>query len=144
MAAILRIVRNSFWVAFFNLMAVVMAAAAIFIGWRSFDLTVNGGRTEGVVIELVGSDTYSPIFEYEVDGRTYSFESMNSSSPPAFDVGEEVEIFYDKDDPSRAEVNKFLDLWLVPLMLGPASLILGLVINIVYFYKLRRGEEFMT
>ena len=36
------------------------------------------------------------------DGRTVTFESNNSSSPPAYDIGEKVTVIYPTDKPEKA------------------------------------------
>lgn len=46
-------------------------------------------------------DAVHPVFEYEYEGRKYSVQSSYGSSPPAYEVGERVQIFIDPDDPQR-------------------------------------------
>jgi hypothetical protein len=130
---------------FFNLFWVAMLAGAIWYGYGSYTLTANGGTVTGTVIENVaidGSDgvTYSPLIEYEVDGQTYVYDGENSSSPPAYQVGETVTLRYDRENPARARINNLWELWLVPALLCPAALVLALVINLGAFFAWRRGQ----
>lgn len=45
------------------------------------------------------SITYRPVFSYTYNGKDYRAESGTSSDPPAFQVGEEVELKIDPDNP---------------------------------------------
>lgn len=45
------------------------------------------------------SITYRPVFSYTYNGKDYRAESGTSSDPPAFKVGEEVELKIDPDNP---------------------------------------------
>lgn len=46
------------------------------------------------------SVTYRPVFIYNYNGKDYREESMTSSYPPAFKVGEEVMLKIDPNDPT--------------------------------------------
>jgi hypothetical protein len=130
---------------FFNLVWVAMLAGAVWYGYGSYTLTVNGGVVLGTVIEnrpVEDSEgvTYSPVIDYQVNGETYTYEGENSSSPPAYEVGESVSLRYDRQDPTRARINNLWELWLVPALLCPAALVLALVINVGAFLAWRRGQ----
>ena len=71
--------------------------------------------TDGTVIQMIlnpadpsdddSSDTWTPVFWYEVSGRTYEHRYSVSSSPPQYEVGEAVTIRYDPNDPNRYVVD---------------------------------------
>lgn len=74
------------------------------------------------VIEREGSDhdsTFYPVFVFE-DSRGQAQEIYSSSGqyPPAYRVGDKVEVLYQPDDPKHAKINGFLELWIWPVMLG--------------------------
>jgi hypothetical protein len=130
-----------------NLFVVAMAAGAAWFGWRGYTLSSNGETTMAHVVSLTESDdgeggccVYSPVFEYTVNGRGYSFESMNASYPPAYQVGDETEIIYNVDDPSDAAVNSFSELWLVATLLGAATVVVAVLLNWFALGRMRRGE----
>lgn len=130
-----------------NLFVVAMAAGAGWFGWRGYTLSSNGETTTARVVSLTESSdgeggccVYSPVFEYSVNGRSYSFESMNASYPPAYRVGDETEIIYNVDNPSDAAVNSFGELWLVATILGAATVVVAVVLNWFAIGKIRRGE----
>ncbi len=134
------------WIVF-NLMWVVMLGFAAWYGYGSYTLTTSGGTVVGTVIEnrvVSGEDgnSYKPVIEYEVDGETYTFESLNSSDPPTYRVGQEVTLRYNVDKPGEARINNLFELWLMPAILGPAALLVALVVNGGYFLAWRRGTLF--
>ena len=49
--------------------------------------------------------TYSPIVRFVTQaGQSITYSSKFSSSPPAYDVGEQVTIFYKPDNPQKATI----------------------------------------
>lgn len=144
------IVGNAASLAFLNLFVVAMAAGTAWFGWRGYTLSTNGETTMAQVISMTESDdgeggccVYSPVFGYTVNGRSYSFESLNASYPPAYKVGDEEEIIYNVDDPSDAAVNSFGELWLVATLLGSATIVMAVVLNWMGIAKIRRGEPIL-
>jgi hypothetical protein len=130
---------------FFNLFWVAMLAGAIWYGYGSYTLTVNGATVTGTVVENIAVDgqdgvTYSPLIEYEVDGQRYTYEGETSSDPPAYRLGEIVTLRYDRENPARARINSVWELWLVPALLCPAALLLAVLINVGFFRAWRRGQ----
>jgi hypothetical protein len=127
----------------------VMAGVAYDYGEESWSLRRDGSSIGGVVVALkesADSDgvTYAPIIKYVVEGQTHTFESDNSSSPPAYEVGERVVLLYDSADPSQARIDSWWELWLMPVMLGGAGLILAVVINamiVVSFLRSRAARN---
>ena len=55
----------------------------------------------------------APVIEYEWKGTQKQHESNTYSSPPAYELGEEVELFVNLEDPNQASVNTFTDRWLL-------------------------------
>jgi hypothetical protein len=124
-----------------------MAAGTIWFGWRGFQLTSDGSKTQGTVVHMEESTdgdgaccVYSPVVEYQAAGRTYTFDSMNASDPPRFKVGDQVNIVYSNADPSNAEIDSWFDLWLVPSLLCPATILVAVLLNWLAISKIRKGE----
>ncbi len=65
-----------------------------------------------------GSTMYTPIYEYTYYGNKKTFQSSVSSSSRDFDIGEEVEILVDPDDPDEIIVNTFWDRYFAVVILG--------------------------
>jgi hypothetical protein len=138
---------GAFQLALLNLFVIAMAAGTIWFGWRGYTLTTNGAEAVGTVVEMTeeedgegGCCVYSPVIEFQANGRTYSFESRNASDPPSYQVGQQVEVIYKRGDPSDAAINSFAELWLVAAILCPATLLVGVVLNFIGFKKLMAGE----
>jgi len=50
--------------------------------------------------------SYKPVVSFEIqDGKSISYTSTYSSSPPAYDVGEAVTVFYSPENPENAIID---------------------------------------
>ena len=58
--------------------------------------------------------------------------SSTSSSPPAYEVNEKVEVLYLAEQPEEAKLNGFFSLWGIPLVLGIIG-IMDLLMSVVFF-----------
>ena len=120
---------------FIVLSLLFMVAAVVWwiCDWRFVN---SASRAEGVVVKLVESRdsdsgaTYRPVFAFRDSNQvTHEIQSSVGSSPPAFRVGDEVEVLYSKDDPDNAAIDRFMFLWFFPVtfgIIGAVQLILGL------------------
>lgn len=123
-------------------------AYAGYISWR---LEQEGVTTTGTVVRLEESDSaeggccvYSPVIEFTAnDDRTYTFEGDTASDPPAYDVGEEVNVLYDPNDPDTAQINKWTERWLFPMIIIPAMILAAIVVNIVMIRAIWRNDVVM-
>jgi hypothetical protein len=76
-------------------------------------------KTIGTVVKMRevpptdnSGETYAPVIEYtDAGGRKFVYESKNSSDPPAYVVGEKVNIRYDKSDPEDVFIDTFWGKW---------------------------------
>ena len=105
-------------------LGLLAGAIALAVNTRAFIATAK--HAPGTVTELVpkrdkddGSVTYTPVVMFEAaSGASVSFTSSFSSSPPAYDVGEKVDVLYSPDNPNEARINGFGSLWLGPIIMG--------------------------
>lgn len=126
-----------------NLLWIGLALGAYYYGRTSWQLTREGGTVTGSVVGLKESAatqdsgvTYTPIISYEVDGRPYTFTSNVSSDPPAYRVGESVDVLYELHNPSRARVDSWGELWMLPVILGASAVIVAVIVNTVFLVAL--------
>ena len=93
----------------------VSAAVGIVIGQSNWSFASNALETEGTVIRMVatGKRGTLPIVRYEVDGKSFEFQSSVSSSPPRHAVGDKVTILYHADEPHKGTIRSFMDQWLI-------------------------------
>lgn len=129
-----------------NLMFLGFFGWGVYAAYTAYRLETNGAVTEGIVIQMDasttdGSTTYSPIIEFQANGQTYSFDGNVSSNPPQYQVGDKVNVRYDKDDPSTAQIDKWSERWLMPVILIPTMCIAGLIVNIVLFLSWRKNRS---
>ncbi len=76
-------------------------------------------KTTGTVVEMRevpetenSGVTYAPVIKFSDEkGREFRHSSSHSSDPPAYKIGERVELFYDKGDPESAFINSFWGKW---------------------------------
>ena len=115
----------------------------------AYRLETTGIVVPGIVIGLDesntdGSSTYSPVVEFTANGQTYTFESDNASSPPAYQVGETVNVRYDPADPNTAQIDKLTERWLMPIILIPSMLCGSIVLTFFMVRAWRRGDDVIT
>lgn len=142
------LLRNIGFLLLANLLVIAMAAGTIWLGWRGYELSTRGESAIGRVVEMEESTdgegsccVYSPVIEFNANGRPVRFEGGNASDPPAYRVGQEVEVLYLPDNPSRAAINSFYELWMVSAILAPTTLILFVVLNWLVIARMRNGQD---
>ncbi|GAB4581641.1 MAG: hypothetical protein Fur0022_43900 [Anaerolineales bacterium] len=109
-------------VIFMNLIFLAILIGGGYIAYNNYQLRTTGASTIGTVIRLDESSddsgtAYSPVFQYQVNGQTYEFESQNATNPPTHRVGDQDTIYYDPTNPEKAQVDSFFDMWLAPSLL---------------------------
>lgn len=81
-------------------------------------------HTQGTVIRMVthedseGGHGHIPVVQYRVDTQTYEIEGTVSSSPPAYHVGETVNILYQPQKPDAGQIDSFIEQGFLPLIFG--------------------------
>lgn len=95
-------------------MGLLAVAGVVYFNTSKF---VAGARTaQGTVVALKSG---APEVRFRAqDGREIQFTSSVSSKPPAYSIGETVEVLYRPGLPEEAEVNAFMSLWLGVIILG--------------------------
>ncbi len=104
---------------FFGIVGLGMLAGAIWIGVSNQELVNNGILVTATVVD----DPYQPTFEYELYGQKYEYYSSTSTDPPAYSLGEKVEMYVNPTDAQDVLVNTFSDRWLGITILGFMGLI---------------------
>lgn len=135
------------WILFANLFFAGFCLWGAYAGYISWKLDKEGETTVGRIVRLEESDSsdgsccvYSPVIEFEANGQTYSFEGDNASYPPAYDVGEQVNVIYHPNDPDTAQINKWTERWLFPIIIIPAMILTALVVNFILIRSFWRND----
>lgn len=137
------IVRNVFG---FIAMSMLLTALGIFI-WRTNQLS-DYQQTEGTVVSLERARSMSvrnrnngsyPVVRFELEGRSYQFVGGLATSPPAFDIGEKVPVYYSPANPADAIVGSFWQLWFLPILFGSMGTFFMLPVLLMRFAARRNG-----
>jgi uncharacterized protein DUF3592 len=118
--------------------AIILAVVGIWYALASWGFYSKGVKVQGTVVRLAESSdsdgvAYSPVYSYTVDGQQYEYESVNSSNPPSYSVGDIVTLLYD-----QACQNSFWELWLLPVILCPVAVFM-MVLSIGIPFLVHRG-----
>lgn len=113
----------------FGTLGLVFLAVAVLISYREYQFGKTAEHVSGKVIELnsyesrdkdTGNITimYKPVVAYLFEGKSYTYRSNTATSPPSHDVGEEVDLLINPEEPENPEINSFIDRWLVSIIFG--------------------------
>ncbi len=126
----------------------LLAAFAVFLGWRGYRLSTEGEVVTAVVVRWVEEDTSAyftdiyPVVEFQVNGETYSVRSQNNyrwwNKYTRFPLGGEVEMRYDPASPETAEINSWIDLWGESIILALLTIVCAVGVNVYLFMLWRR------
>lgn len=135
------------WIIFGNLFLAGFCLWGVYAAYTSWILQNKGIMTTGNVVRLEESNSseggccvYSPVVEFNANGQTYSFEGDTASDPPAYDVGEMVNVIYDPSDPDTAQINKWSERWLFPIIIIPAMIFTAAILNFFMIRAWLHGE----
>jgi hypothetical protein len=127
------------------LMGLVVGSMATFSSetWDNLGIKVvkDPVVTTGTVIDINKKDIYrAPFVSFKAqNGKTYRFLSQFDRNVDLFDlkVGQKIEIVYDKNDPGKAQENRF---W---ARYGPRAIpaIFGGVIFLIGLFVFTRGRK---
>ncbi len=110
---------------------------------QMIELRNNSQKTTGTVTKLVSKPTDSwskaPVIEFvSVSGQTYSFRSNVYSRPPAYEIGESVDVLYDSNNLNNsAKVDSFISnkgVSLILFIIGGVLIFIG--VTFIYTFHL--------
>jgi len=107
----------------FQIISLILLGLALYFFIDDYELVSNG---EQVIATVVDSPS-KPVFEYEVNGEIFTFESSVTSTPPSYYLGEEVAIYVDPNQPNEILIDTFTDRWLAITILGSMGTIFLLI-----------------
>jgi hypothetical protein len=90
-----------------------------------------------------GDITFAPVFDFKAeDGKNYTVESNSYSSPPGFEVGQEVTVFYSPALPTDAKINTFWQLRSFEIVFGLLGPFFVVATFVSRWFSLRRERKF--
>ncbi|MGE5775690.1 MAG: DUF3592 domain-containing protein [Chloroflexota bacterium] len=135
------------WAVFANLFFAAFCLWGAYAAYTGWQLQTKGMTTDGTVVKLNeqsdsdgGCCTYVPVVDFEVDQQVYTFEGDTASYPPAYKVGEQVDVRYDPTNPNTGQIDSLFERWAFPVIIIPAMILTALILNIVMFRAWQRGE----
>ncbi len=135
--------KNNFFGIFFAIFAAVgtLFCAIGFFSW-SADQTIkrNGIKTTGTVVSFSSSSKggRAPVISFMTQsGESRTYYSSTYSSPPSYDEGENVTLWYLPNDPDEVVLSG-LDSWLLPGIFGGIGLIFGAIGYGGFIWRWRR------
>ncbi len=132
---------------FLNALVLIFLGIGGWYGYRSWTLVQSGGTVTGTVVDIDESTdddgtSYAPVVEYTVAGERYRMTGTYTNPSP-YDLGDKVNLRYDRADPAIARLDSFTDLWLLPAIFIPLGLLFGLIYNFYvlfqWFRRIRSG-----
>jgi len=118
--------------ALFCLVGLCLLVPAIWIGYQSWGFLHAAKSAPGNVIALDWSNDSNtsgarPVVSYELRGEPYQIAGTAWSNPPAYAVGDYVQVLYPPDQPRAARIYSWFDFWFTPVLLGGVGLVFALV-----------------
>lgn len=118
----------------FGGIGVLLLVLGVYFGYRSYSFIQRAVKAEGRVVELVRSmshnsedntdyEVWSPVVEYQYQGKTHRFKSPIASSQPDYEVGDPMPLLVDPDRPGTAEEDSFFGHWFVAVLLSGMGII---------------------
>jgi hypothetical protein len=140
--AIYKVYQGCGWL-LINLFFLGFLCWGLYLGFVGYRVEANGEVTEGYVADLDLRDggTYTAIFEFEVNGETYSFRDDTSAYPPKYELGETVTVRYDRSNPNLAHIDGVLPAWLFPSCMVILIVLMSIFINVLSWRAWKRREE---
>ncbi len=117
----------------FTLIGVGLLLGALLSYRHTMNFLAEAEVAQGIVIELErrrssDSTVYYPRVEFtDRRGRSHQFSANVGSNPPSYSRGEQVTVFYLRDNPAQAKIGGFFSLWGLPLILGSIGAVFALV-----------------
>ena len=109
---------------------------------NSLKLTKSGNKTIATVIDLQknAENALTSIFKFTTyTGEAITFKGFGASSPPAFNIGEKVNIVYDPEKPGNAKVLTYFGVFGLAIILAAISMPM-IIIGGGYFFT----QQFLT
>jgi hypothetical protein len=105
-------------------------------------------NTSSAVSVRFTTGSYAPVVRFRAEnGHDYQFTSPVSTYPPAYDVGENIEVLYEESDPNKASINSFFFLWGGALIIGGLGFLfaaIGLIMFSIGLFKSRKKQRLTT
>jgi len=113
---------------------VLLVALGAALAWDTDRQLANSERVTGTVVDLVygsGNGAY-PLVQYNYKGQQITVSGGVTSSPPVFELGEQVGIYVPNDPTKEVLIDSLTELWFVPLILSFIGFVFGFIGGVAY------------
>jgi hypothetical protein len=125
----------------FLLIAMANAGLAIWFYVSTASFVRHAVCTKGTVVRMMrngGKGGSNAVIEFtDSTGTTHQMTNSWSSDPPAYVVGQTVNVFYDPANPNKVKIDGFVELWLTALIFTiltiPAAVVALLFLLLIPF-----------
>jgi ribosomal protein L7/L12 len=98
-------------------------ALSLYWLWQDYSFTQKAVTVLGIVVDLnYDSDDResgaAPVVEFSWHGQKQIFYGSTYSNPPAVEIGEEIEVFVDPDNPKQAVLNMISERYILIFVFG--------------------------
>jgi len=114
----------------FLLVGLALLAGTVWWAVSTRSFVARAAVAQGTVVALApssgskNSTVYHPVVDYVLPGgQMVEIRSSSGSNPPAYSVGEKVEVLYLPDRPREGRIRGVFSLWGGPLILGGLGLV---------------------
>lgn len=99
---------------------VLLTCIALYIFYLKQDTISNSEKGTGVVTDMVYSSggAAAPSIEYQWNGARHVHQSNVYTTPPAYEIGEEVKLFINREDPEDVVIDSFTGRWVAIMIVG--------------------------
>lgn len=125
-----------------HMILLFIGLALLMLGIVSFSrarrLMSNGSLVLATVVENIpsrgseGGVMYTPLMEYSIDGSVRSFSPSAMANPPAYAVGEKINLIYDPNNNNDIRIRSYWGVYLASNILLAIALPMVLI-SIGYF-----------
>lgn len=109
--------------------------------WTDYQFTSKAVPTSGQVIDLyygMGSGSgAAPVIEYTWKGTKMTYQGSTYSNPPAVEIGEQVELFINPDNPKDVVINLISERYILIFVFG----FIGFVFSMIGYLGVWMGRK---
>lgn len=127
--------KNTFVAKYGGIIAILIGIGLIIVSVVMISNSKVYARTSAIVTSCIDDSDFETTsfrteFKYVADGKTYE---SSSSSSDYYNVGDLIEIYYDRSDPSRTMDKKSVDTAFIPIGIGILFIAVGALITVKYY-----------
>jgi hypothetical protein len=106
----------------------ILLVIAAWLGISHYQFAQRAIPVQGIVLSYSSYESksddgryttmYTPTYQYQFEGKTFTYKSSNSSSSQEYDVNEKGNVLVDPLQPKEILIDSFWERWFVVILLG--------------------------